>query len=72
VLTFRTGGSPEIIDKTCGVVVDCDDINAMKQEVVRICVEKPYSLDACLNRAKNFEMKDKFKEYVKLYEKKQN
>ncbi|MBE6747712.1 MAG: glycosyltransferase [Ruminococcaceae bacterium] len=68
VLTFKTGGSPEIISDECGSVVECDDYEGLKNEVIRICKTKPYSEEACLNRAKAFDMNDKFKEYVKLYE----
>ncbi len=68
VVTFRTGGSPEILDTTCGSVVDCDDIDAMESEIRRICEEKPYSFEACLARSKKFDMNDRFEEYVKLYE----
>ena len=67
VVTFRTGGSPEIPDETCGSVVDCDDIDAMEIEIRRICEKKPYSVEACLQRAKSFDMNDRFKEYVDLY-----
>ena len=67
VVTFRTGGSPEIPDETCGSVVDCDDIDALEFEIHRICEEKPYSVEACLKRAKSFDMNDRFKEYVNLY-----
>ena len=72
VLTFRTGGSPEIPNETCGCVVDCDDVEAMEQAIRRICAKHPYSLEACLERAKSFDMKIKFEEYVKLYEKDKN
>ena len=68
VVTFKSGGSPECIDESCGAVVDCDDINAMEMEICRICEERPYSLNACIMRAKVFDMNEKFKEYVKLYE----
>ena len=68
VLTFRTGGSPEIIDETCGSVVDCDDIDAMEREIIRICTEKPYSKEACVKKAQEFEQNDRFKEYVDIYE----
>ncbi len=68
VVTFKTGGSPEIIDKTCGSVVPCDDIDALEKEIRRVCEEKPYSMENCLKRAKTFDMHDKFLEYVKLYE----
>ena len=68
VLTFRTGGSPEILDEACGCVVDVDDVDAMEQEIVRICTENPYSAEDCLARAKNFDMYNRFDEYVKLYQ----
>jgi len=68
VLTFRTGGSPEIIDETSGYAVDCDDFAAMEREIIRICTMKPYTVDACLKRAKCFDINDKYKEYIKLYE----
>ena len=67
VLTFRTGGSPEIPDATCGSVVDVDDVDAMEKEIIRICKEKPYSKEACLERAKNFDMYDRFEEYIETY-----
>lgn len=67
VVTFDTGGSPEIPDETCGTVVPKNDIDAMYSEIVRICQTKPYSKDACINRAKSFNKNEKFKEYIKLY-----
>lgn len=69
VLTFRTGGSPECIDETCGSVVDCDDIDAMEKEIERVCTEHPFSADACLARAKSFNMYERFEEYTALYRK---
>ena len=68
VVTFRTGGSSEILDESCGSVVSCDDVGAMEDGVVRICNDKPYSQEACIKRAKEFDMHKKFKEYVDLYE----
>ncbi len=67
VVTFKTGGSPEIIDKTCGSVVECNDIDAFEKEIIHICDEKPYSKEACVMRAKIYDMDDKFREYVNLY-----
>jgi len=69
VVTYRTGGSPECIDETSGSVVDCDDVDAMEKEIIRICNENPYSIDACIARAKKFDMNARFMEYVELYEK---
>lgn len=67
VVTFRTGGSPECIDETCGVVVECDDVAAMTQEIERICTQRPYSQEACRMRAKKFAKDQRFQEYVSLY-----
>ena len=67
VVTFKTGGSPEIVDESCGSVVEVDDGDAMEKEIIRICEEKPYSNSACLERAKTFDMNDRFNEYVELY-----
>lgn len=68
VLTFRTGGSPEMLDETCGSIVNCDDVDTLEKEIVRICGERPYSKEACLKRAENFDKNIKFKEYIELYE----
>lgn len=68
VLTFQTGGSPEIIDETCGSVVACDDVDALEKEVIRICTDKPFLREQCLNKACEFDQNDRFKEYLKLYE----
>lgn len=68
VITFNTGGSPEIIDKTCGVVVPKDDLEALYNEIIEISKENPYSKGNCLKKAEDFNMNDRFEEYIKLYE----
>lgn len=68
VVTFRTGGSPEIPDETCGSVIPKDDVDALEREIVRIRTDKPYSPEACLKRAQGFDRKEKYKEYIGLYE----
>lgn len=68
VLTFQTGGSGEMIDESCGSSVPRNDIDGMHREIVRICENKPYSREACLARAKAFDEKDRYQEYLTLYE----
>ncbi len=68
VLTFRTGGSSEILDDTCGSTVACDDIDALEDEIVRISTTRPYSEKACISRATAFDQQERFKEYIALYE----
>ena len=69
VLTFRTGGSPEILTPSTGMVVDCDDIDAMEKEIRRICETKPFHKEECIKAAQRFDMQSRFEEYVQLYEK---
>ena len=72
VVTFNTGGSPEMLDETCGAVVEKNYIDGMCNEIKRICETKPYSKDDCLKRAESFDKNEKFKEYIKLYEAQNN
>lgn len=67
VLTFKTGGSPEIIDDTCGCVVDKNDFNTLEKEVVRICENHVFSEDVCLKKAESFDVNERFEEYIRLF-----
>lgn len=67
VVTFKTGGSPECIDETCGVVVPKDDIDALEREIVDICVKKRFSQDGPFVRSEAFDSEKIYGEYRKLY-----
>ena len=67
IVTFKTGGSPEIIDATCGRVVAKNDIEGMLKTIIEIKEKNPYSEEACLKRARNFDKSVKFAEYIDLY-----
>ena len=68
VLTFCTGGSPEIPDPTCGAVVQKDDLDSLFREIIRISCEMPFTREACVERAKAFDQTLRFAEYVDLYQ----
>lgn len=68
VVTFKTGGSPEMLDDTCGSVVSCDDVDAMEREIRRVCEEAPFSAERCIAKASAFDKNDRYKEYLELYE----
>lgn len=68
VVTFNTGGSPEIIDETCGMAVAKNDIDGVCNKIIKICETKPYSEETCLKRAESFDKNEKFREYIRLYE----
>lgn len=67
VITFAAGGSPEIIDSTCGSVVPIDDIDALVAEIKRVCEKKPFSKESCVRRASLYNRDSKFEEYLELY-----
>lgn len=68
VITFKTGGSPEIIDESCGLVVPCDDVVALEDTIRHALQEYPFSAENCRERADQFDMRDKFAKYVQLYQ----
>ena len=67
VLTFNTGGSPEIPDVKTGYVVDVDDIDELEKQIIKICTDNVFSMNDCLKRACSFDKTAKFNEYVRLY-----
>ena len=67
VITFNTGGSPEMLDENCGAVVECDDVDALEQKIIYVCENKPYSETVCVEKAKSFDAKLCFEKYVELY-----
>lgn len=67
VLTFATGGSPEIPDESCGAVVPRGDVDAMEKEILRITQGHCFDAQACCARARLFCASDKFAEYIDLY-----
>ncbi|MBR2491336.1 MAG: glycosyltransferase [Ruminiclostridium sp.] len=67
VITFDTGGSPESLDETCGIVVPQNDVDAMEEAIRRVCLEKPFSPEACRKRAEEFDQERSFAQYLDLY-----
>lgn len=68
VLTYCTGGSPEILDDKTGMVVDCDDEEALYDAIMRIGHEQPFSWTDCRSRGLSYDENRKFREYSALYE----
>ena len=66
VLAFRTGGTPEILDATCGSVVEKNDYDSLKKEIARITKNTPFSTTDCRTRALNFTQEKMVKNYLHL------
>ena len=69
VITYKTGGSPEAIDVSTGIVVEQGNINKLVEAIFTIKkIGKQYYSDACVNRAhKLYKKEDRYKEYIQLY-----
>ena len=69
VITYRTGGSPEIIDKKTGIVVEQGDIKGIVDAIIDLYNKPLLSVD-CRNRAlSHFDKNERFMDYICLYEK---
>ena len=67
VLTFKTGGSIEMIDNTCGACVECDDYDALIRKIRLICKNRPFSRKACREKALHYDKLRSYQKYVELY-----
>lgn len=68
-VVYNATAVPEVVDETCGSVVEAGDLHVLRQEIERIVGEKPYSREACLCRAAQYEKNKQFDRYIELYEK---
>ncbi len=69
VLVYNKTASPELVDETCGIVVNKENgIDALYNAVINKKWKNILSED-CVNRAKVFEKNKKYTEYLRLYEK---
>ena len=67
VITYRTGGCTEIVDETCGIVVECGDTLAMLAAVEHM-KEEIFPAAACRKRAQMFAQQERYHDYVTLYQ----
>ena len=67
MITFRTGGSVEALDNTCGCIVDCGDIDTLEKKIIKICENKIFSRKDCIERSKAFDENMLYDDYVNLY-----
>lgn len=69
VITYRTGGSPEIIDDMTGVVVEQGDVISII-DAIREMKKNPFSSEKCRERALDkYDKEKRFMDYILLYEK---
>lgn len=72
IITYRTGGSPETIDESTGIVIEQGDIDALVEAVYvyrhLIPLKREEQRKACRKRAEEYYEKGRcFEEYIALY-----
>jgi len=70
VLTYKTGGSPEILDEKTGIVIEQGDVQKAANMIKAIKTGKIHlSSELCRERAvKQYNKIERYKEYFQLYE----
>lgn len=70
VITYKTGGSPEILDTNTGIVVEKGSLDGLNGALKTIKdYGKPFYTKACRERAvKFFNKEERFEDYIRLYE----
>lgn len=67
VITYRTGGTVDVVDESCGIIVEKNNyegiVNAILQEK-----KSPFLPEMCINRAKFFSKENEVSQYIKLYD----
>ncbi len=67
VAAFNTGGCPETLDESCGIIVEKGNVDELVKAIKQICSQNIYSEEACVSRAADFKAEAKFREYIELY-----
>lgn len=69
VITFNTGGSPEIIDDSCGYVIEKDNYDELKKYITDYFKNERFKKYNCIKRARSFDGNEKYHEYIDLFKK---
>jgi glycosyltransferase involved in cell wall biosynthesis len=67
VITFDAGGSPEIVNEDCGVVVPCGDIECLCKKIKDVCEGENQFLFELRKCSTDFNELDKYEDYVRFY-----
>ena len=67
VVTFRTGGSPEILDKHTGIVVERESIHDLCKAIHEMSVYSLYNSDCSRHQVQRFDKRNCFENYVREY-----
>jgi len=65
-IVYNSTATSEVIDKNCGIVIEKNNINNLIKSIIN-CVDNNFDSSNCIKRAKLFDRKIKYSEYVLQY-----
>ena len=66
VITFTGTGSPESVGCECGIIVEQNDLEGIKEAILE-CQKNPKSIEACVEHANNYKKEIAYTQYLELY-----
>lgn len=66
VITYRTGGSPEMVGNDCGIAVEYDNFEVLYQAIINV-TDMGKMKKNCLKKREEFDRYKKYEEYYELY-----
>lgn len=67
IITYNNGGSPEMLNKKCGIVLNDENIDTLSMNIIKICENKIYNTQDCIHRAHEFSYQKMADKYCDLY-----
>lgn len=68
VITFNTGGSPEMLDKNCGIVVEKGNYEKLKDALIQFNKDH-FDSRFCIEKSLNYSKKNMSEQYYQLFNK---
>lgn len=68
VITYKTGGSPEILTDKTGIVVEKNNIEKMKEVLIELAKNNSLKKEDCIEVASHYSLDNMYEAYLKLYE----
>lgn len=68
IVTFETGGSPEILSEKTGIVVAKNDEEGLKKAIYKVKEERPFDRKECVKSAEKYNQNLCWKSYFTLYQ----
>lgn len=68
VITFKTGGSPEMLTSMTGKVIESNSVEELLEVIHSIYSNNYFNRETCIKIALEFDMNKRFEDYIDLFE----